>query len=46
MAELVGESSVGIYLLRDPHAATYLVDHTGTRRVEVHHTDVALEWAA
>ncbi len=23
----------GIYLWRDPHGATYLVDHTGTRRV-------------
>ena len=23
----------GIYLWRDPHGATYLVDHTGTRRL-------------
>ena len=23
----------GIYLWRDPHGATYLVDHTGTRRI-------------
>lgn len=24
----------GIYLWRDPHGATYLVDHTGTRRID------------
>jgi len=23
----------GIFLWRDPHGATYLVDHTGTRRL-------------
>ena len=23
----------GLYLWRDPHGATYLVDHTGTRRL-------------
>jgi hypothetical protein len=27
----------GIYLWRDPHGATYLVDHTGTRRLHPHH---------
>jgi len=25
----------GIYLWRDPHGVTYLVDHTGTRRVPI-----------
>ena len=24
----------GIYVWRDPHGATYLVDHTGTRRLK------------
>ncbi len=28
----------GIYLWRDPHGATYLVDHTGTRRLPHHPT--------
>ena len=47
----------GIYLWRDPHGATYLVDHTGTRRldrqsppppitVELYRTDITLEWTA
>ena len=47
----------GIYLWRDPHGATYLVDHTGTRRVdrpssrppitvEIYRTDTRLKWAA
>ena len=29
----------GIYLWRDPHGATYLVDHTGTRRLRSTSTD-------
>ena len=47
----------GIYLWRDPHGAHYLVDHTGTRRierrttapfttVELYHSPVRLEHAA
>jgi len=47
----------GVYLWRDPHGATYLVDHTGTRRVdrlsshlpltvEIYRTDTQLRWAA
>ena len=28
----VAQPYPGIYLWRDPHGATYLVDHTGTRR--------------
>jgi hypothetical protein len=28
----------GIYIWRDPHGATYLVDHTGTRRTNNAHT--------
>jgi hypothetical protein len=46
----------GIYLWRDRYGATYLVDHTGTRRVdrrsprppttaELYRTDITLEWA-
>jgi hypothetical protein len=36
----------GIYLWRDRHGATYLVDHTGTRRVDLGRSDLVLEWAA
>jgi len=31
----------GIYLWRDPHGATYLVDHTGTRRLTTDRTTAA-----
>ena len=30
----VAQPFPGIYLWRDPHGATYLVDHTGTRRID------------
>jgi hypothetical protein len=33
----------GIYVWRDPHGATYLVDHTGTRRVMVGATPTPAE---
>ena len=36
----------GIYLWRDRHGATYLVDHTGTRRIHQARVDLVLEWDA
>jgi hypothetical protein len=45
---MVKQPFPGIYLWRDRYGATYLVDHTGTRRVnvEIHHPAHVLEWAA
>jgi hypothetical protein len=41
-----GPRPAGIYLWRDQHGATYLVDHTGTRRLPRPRIDLVLEWAA
>lgn len=36
----------GIYLWRDPHGVHYLVDHTGTRRIELYRRPIRLEYDA
>ncbi|UAL30511.1 hypothetical protein K8W59_03010 [Nocardioides rotundus] len=46
----VAQPFPGIYLWRDPHGATYLVDHTGTRRIDAawtrHHLAQAYDLGA